>query len=467
MTRALPTVLRRGILECTDQSKDDTVVISSLLRMFSSVLSRIDVDYDAVEEIEANLEDVLVEARNVYTTALSDDTNTKNNDERDRISERVVEFVTILLSNVVSEIQVTPISSCPSREDDPMSTLMWKRDMQKIEAKRACTSARFSLNAVLGTLGDGQDSSTLGTSHRHMPFNFDLSHDDAVVSLVGEERKAFIDLQKAILNERQNQSCIDGIYPSTREPNDSLINLVSEQATVREKIEKVKVTLAVLEEQDEILSQRIGDLKSRMLKQGLMTGARTIMMNEQLELVKATVQYGESIDSLVDAMMTYKTSIKKIFRKADEPPDPSVSMTLCLQHSRNYFLSEAECIEELRHRVQTTKTNLSKLEDEPCLSDTTTQQDSTDMKEDISLLKMKIETDSRRAALFREDASKMLEDLLNQLEYYQVVVSAEATKIEPIQTDLLNDISIALETLGLRGSRLDKFFLTSQHPIPS
>ena len=468
MTTALPTVLRRGIVESADQSKDDTVVISSLLRMFSSMLSRCDVDYDAVEEIEANLEDVLVEARNVYT-ALSDDTNTntKNNEKRDRISERVVEFVTILLSNVVSESHATAIKSCPSREDDPISTLVWKRDMQKIEAKRACTSARFSLNSALGTLGDGQDSPTLGTRQRQMPINFDLSYDDIVISLVGEEReeRTSIDLQKVIIEESQNQSYIDGIYPSIREPNDSLINLVSEQATVRGKMKKVKATLAVLKEQDEILSQRIGDLKSRMLRQRLVTGARTIMMNEQLELVQASVQYGESIDSLVDAIMTYKRSMKKIFRKADEPTDPSISMTLCLQHSRNYFLSETECIEELRHRVQTNKTDLSKLEYELGPSDTATQQDSTGMEEDISLLKMKIETDSKRAASFREDAYKMFEDLMNQLEYYQVAASAEATTIEPIQTDLLNDISVALETLGLPGSRLDNYFLTTYRPI--
>jgi hypothetical protein len=341
--------------------------------------------------------------------------------------------------------------------------------MQKVEAKRAGSSAQTALKALLGALVGGDMKQSPGGPTRRV--DLDLSHDDAVLVLVGEKVKASFEVQKRILENLQNETRHDGDDGGDdKTAAEELHSLENERISVRDKIAKLEAALAVLECQDEVLSRQIGDLKGSILKVRLMKAERNRKMNEQLDQAKTTVQYGESIDRLASTMMTFSKSMNMALNVSNMPNEIGMSasglMTVYLQHARNYFLSEAECIEQLRRRLNSNETELTDLENELAGCNGEMDWNYIEVEESISIVRTKIEADAKRAASFKEEASELFENLMSQLEEYKVAVSAKNIGLERIQTDILSGVPSSLKTLGLTSAaiRLESFLSSMNHP---
>lgn len=409
-----------------------------------------------MREVEASLEDILKEARIVYLC-----TDSNSDEGQDGIPNRVARFITSHISHIVKEAQVSTVAEpVPSKRRDPISTLLWKREMQKIEAKRAGNAAQSSMTNWL--VARGIESSGSGTKV-HSNTVFDLSAEDAMLALVDEDTKASFDMQKTVVEELESEAG-RGESEAVQELRESLDSVESERLTVQEKIAKLKAALVVLETQDEELAQQIGSLKGSILKQQLDDGERAKKLNDQLEQAKAVLKYGNSIKSLAVTLTTYSKSMKKAARHFDESnkveSSASSKMFLFLQHVRNYFLSEAECLQQLRHRIHLNRLELSDLQlDLGQCEGAGLDINAIELEESIAIKKTQINADSKRVASFLDDASVLFEEMIGRLEEYSVAAKAEDGGLEPVHLSILQGVPAAVKILKIPNAtaRLEDF----------
>ena len=244
---------------------------------------------------------------------------------------------------------------------------------------------------------------------------------------------------------------------------------------MQEEIAELKAKLQTLEAKDEELSFTIGGLESDIAKEQMADSEQAKILQEQVRKAKEEARYGNLVGSLSGMMRAYAKTVETATNKSMKAVEGSVlpaematnKMETYLQQVLGYFQSEAECLNQLKSRLEanTSKVASLKLELEQVaglgMSATTAQ-----IEDAIASTEEMIENESNMLVGFTGEATVMLDDLLSRLDTYSAALKT-SEDLHPIYYDLLVDIKSEIEDSGVAGGdRLKKFIPESRAASP-
>jgi hypothetical protein len=200
-------------------------------------------------------------------------------------------------------------------------------------------------------------------------------------------------------------------------------------------------------------------------------------LNQQLEEAKEAVKYGNSVLDLAGMLKTFGESLESATTASLQETEQSKSaeelasmkMEHYLQQLRGYFLTEVQCIEELKSLVASNQSQLTslklELEQVSGLGMTTV---TGQIETSIASKEKSVIGDSKRIVAFTNDATSMLANLVARLDAYTRLAKQAALGLQSVHVSLLIDIRSALTKLGATyGDRLNAFIPVSADNKPT
>ena len=362
-TLALPTIIQRSITECEDQSKFDGSVLPSVKRLYVAILTKGGISAANIATSKGSFESIIKLARKAFLLL-------ENDDDKD-FASRVAKFIASRIYIAVEESKfakfamsadngappeeidlLTTGKTATSSMDSDISELLSKRDKYKSEAKKSMVVARMALNTLAsqnGSLPTDANGSN-GSSSREM----EMEKSDIFLAIVGEQGQQLIDQQRANLQDLKTK--VRAAEPENiAEMRSSEEEYVSERHLIASRIAELRQSIEKLEIYDAELCSKVLDIQSNIEDTVVEHG----QFDEKLLQAQTAVKFGNSVGSLVDLLKTYDESLEKAindsgtaFSNADNMGEvASDKMNAFLVRARNYFTSEAECVDFLHTRI--------------------------------------------------------------------------------------------------------------------
>jgi hypothetical protein len=377
---ALPTIIQRSITECEDQSKFDGAVLPSVIRLYVAILTKSGISTVNIATSRDSFESVIKLARKTFLL--------QNENDKD-FANRVAKFIASRISVAVEDSKfaiaaenggatnafgapakfqeevdlLTTGKTATSSMDRDISLLLSKRDMFKSAAKKSMIVARMALNTLasqngfLPTNGAGNNSREAETEKS-----------DIFLAIVGEQGQQVIDQQRANLQDLKSkvhagepERMVD--LRSTEE------DYVSERQIIAQRIAELRQSIEKLEMYDAELCAKVLDIQAEIESDVTSRSAKNVRLDESLSQAQAAVKFGNSVGSLVDLLKIYDDSLEKAvngsgqaFSSTDNMGEVvSSKMDAFLVGARNYFTSEAECVDFLRARIMSSQKTVGEL----------------------------------------------------------------------------------------------------------
>jgi small-conductance mechanosensitive channel len=247
--------------------------------------------------------------------------------------------------------------------DRDISLLLSKRDMFKSAAKKSMIVARMALNTLASQNGFLPTNGT-GNNSREA----ETEKSDIFLAIVGEQGQQVIDQQRANLQDLKSkvhagepERMVD--LRSTEE------DYVSERQIIAQRIAELRQSIEKLEMYDAELCAKVLDIQAEIESDVTSRSAKNVRLDESLSQAQAAVKFGNSVGSLVDLLKIYDDSLEKAvngsgqaFSSTDNMGEVvSSKMDAFLVGARNYFTSEAECVDFLRTRIMSSQKTVGEL----------------------------------------------------------------------------------------------------------
>jgi hypothetical protein len=377
---ALPTIIQRSITECEDQSKFDGAVLPSVIRLYVAILTKSGISTVNIATSRDSFESVIKLARKAFLL--------QNENDKD-FANRVAKFIACRISIAVEDSKfaigaenggttnafgapaklqeeadlLTTGKTATSSMDRDISLLLSKRDMFKSAAKKSMIVARMALNTLASQNGFLLTNGT-GNNSREA----ETEKSDIFLAIVGEQGQQVIDQQRANLQDLKSkvhagepERMVD--LRSTEE------DYVSERQIIAQRIAELRQSIEKLEMYDAELCAKVLDIQAEIESDVTSRSAKNVRLDESLSQAQAAVKFGNSVGSLVDLLKIYDDSLEKAvngsgqaFSSTDNMGEVvSSKMDAFLVGARNYFTSEAECVDFLRARIMSSQKTVGEL----------------------------------------------------------------------------------------------------------
>jgi hypothetical protein len=473
-TQALPTVIRRGIADCKDQSKFDNAVVPGLVRLLSSLLKRCGIENGPgkVGTAEVNVEALLRHARKVSLSNPGDDCDNPEKGIADRVARFVVSKLAIamdeakLLRAASPNLSFHTLPTSSSHRSDEVADLVSRREQRKAALERAAVEARSVLNLAIGTAANNNETPMPnGSAHR----TTNGEEENVLLALVGQDTVDSIELQKIRLEELKAQSA-EGESENLQELRAAVSSAEGERQSIQEKISELKASLEQLALQDEDLVSKIERLKGDVTEEERNASDLAKQRARKVQEAKDAIKYGNSVGALADMLTTYSKSLEAavgdattqpaILEESKQADDLAVKkMDVYMRHVRSYFVAEAQYVGQLSTRIDSTRQDVArlKMELEQCsglgMATTTAQMESA-----VASKEATIDEDSKALEAASKDGPAAFDAFISRLEQYTTASGKESWKLQPVQSKLLLDVVAAAKKLDVANwERLQEF----------
>jgi len=474
-TSALPMVIRRGIsTEIEDTSRFETAVQPALVRLLLAVMNRCGIDELQTTfrgELEEKIEQMLKQARKISLL-------TPDVDDEDMIARRVSRFVvsrlTIAMDKKIKyDKNQTEVSNALEEEDEAMATLLSQRDDLKANATRAYETVQKSMHLKEQSNGTAKDEdcSSSSTTSSEM--------DDITLHIVDEEtKKRFIE-ERSRLEELKSQVREQGESgDAVRCLQESAVSLETKRKGYRDEIAKLRAALEELEAKEKDMSLKIESLSTQIVEEEENKETKAKQLEKDLAQVKESVRYANLVSGLAGMMKNYGRSIEKaatlmtgpaiqnndsdhnsIGNKTDDTETITEASALhvmedYLSNARDYFLKEADCFNQLKHRLTTKTAEVAALQTELAQYNSVkglfaTATIPTQIKQAIERNKRLVQA-YNQTLLTQKDAGRLMyEELLFRLENYRASTTVDSETEDLFPTVLLKGVPAAIRLLKI------------------
>ena len=324
-------------------------------------------DSVSASEMKGSLRLVLQQARNAYA---------KNKKEREILADSIVNAIVTRISGLVQELMSKDgddVSKCIrhlEKENESLSVslngvgqggiaeLIHNRDVQKEAVDKASTV----VNIAMGSTPNGQVA-TVEVSC--------VTKNDVLLSLVGTDGLEKMNANK-IAHDAVRQKMKDAETRTSPEYQALKMNLSTfqgERSIVAEKIDELKNALKLLEEEDAMLRRKIEGAEKEIAALDESSSGEIAKLRNELAQTSKKVECDVSVRTLSDRLAVYETFVKQSVHAssvvsnghADMLDIIPEKMNLYLIRARNYFRSEADCVQFLRSRVRVLETEANSL----------------------------------------------------------------------------------------------------------
>lgn len=461
-TRALSTIIQRGIVECKEQSKFENAVLPGIVRLLFSVYKRCGIEYapNELEAAENNMAALLRQARKVTLMKHDDYSDYGEN----QIAEVVARFVVARLAVAMEEAKLarsifsrgslhSPPTSIKSRLNGGSSSdIVSKREMQKMSLQRAAFELRSTMNAASGSAEMKESPLACESADRN------ATVDDALLMIISQETKDSFDQQRTRLEELKAE-VTESESEKILELRAAVTSARGERQAVQEKIAELKASLEQLNLQDEQLTVKIGSLEGDISEEEMKASDLAEQHAKVVQEAQDAVKYANSVGSLAVMLNTYGKSIataatmpKEAALKGSKDADELAvkKMDVYLRDVRSYFITEAQYAGQLVTRLDSTRNDLGSLKSEleQCaglgMTSTTAQ-----IETSIASLNAKIADDSILLESVSKDALPMFDELISRLQQYTSKGEKESWKLLSEHSILLLDVIAAVKMLDI------------------
>ena len=481
-TSALPTVLRRGISsEIEEHSRFESAVQPALVRLLFSVMNRCGIDeLEATSqgELVEKIEQMLKQARKVSLLA-------PDIDDENMIGGKVSRFIASRLRIAMDEKKQfeknqKEVSNALDEDDEAMTALLYQRDDLKANAKRAYETVQKSMQSNEQSNDDEVDEACMPSSSTSFETDDITLHivDQETKNRFEEERSCLEELKSQIREEGESNHTVNGLRMS-------VLAVEAERKVYQEEIAKLRAALEELEGKEKFASLTIESLSTQIVEEEQKNEARAKQLEEDMTQAKESVRYANLVAGLAGMMKSYGRSMEKVTTSktgkssqnvnsdqstVDAKVDVSESTTEVsalhamedyLSNVRNYFLKEAECLTQLKHRLTTKTAGVTALQSELAQYDSVKGLFSssilpTQIKQTIEKDKRLIHAYTQRLSAQKDAGSAMYEELLSRLESYKTnTADSETEGLFP--SELLQGVPAAIQVLKIDCDKLASF----------
>lgn len=496
--------------EIEDTKTFETAVQPALVKLLMAVLNRCGMDgleTQIEEELEEKMESMLKQARKVISL-LAFDERTIDDDES-AIADRVSRFVVSRLTMAMDELNQfqsnndkatsgasgeSCILEAGDENDETMATLLSERDSLRTNAARACTLLQLSMESMISSETNGISEHSNGTANGHArpsssPSTNSLELQDVTLHIVDKETKQRFENEKSRLETLKSKVRQDGESSETvTNLRESVSELETKRRGYRERIAQLRAELEDLQAKEQETSSEIESLFTQLETRQQQDEIDARQLDEDIARARVSVKHGNLVSGLAGMMKTYGRSVEKatasktgkaLPKESSSTPEVETSkpaigeqpatrksttqaMNDYLVKVQNYFLTEARCAKQLRHRLATKKLEVQALRSEldqynsaKGLFGNSTTIVST-IRDNITQMERIVRADTHRLAAITNDGTAMYESLLEQLETYRFNTAeipgngfetTDATLRFP--TDLLEGVPAAIRALAI------------------
>jgi hypothetical protein len=355
--------------ECEDQSKFESAVLPSAIRLYVAILTKCGISAADIATSRDSFESVIKFARKAFLL--------QNGDGMD-FANRVAKFIASRISIAVEESKfaisaenggatagppklqdevdlLTTGNTATASMDHDISLLLSKRDTSKSAAKKSMVVARMALNTLASQNGFLPSNATGNINSSR---EAEMEKSDIFTAIVGEQGQQGIDKKRANLQDLKSQVQA-GETEIIADLRSSVEDYQSERQIIAQRIAELRQSIEKLEIYDAELCAKVVDIQAEIEEDMVNRSAENGRLDESLSQAQAAVKFGNSVGSLVDLLKTYDDSLEKAvngsgqaFSNTENMGEVvSSKMDAFLVRARSYFTSEAECVDFLRARI--------------------------------------------------------------------------------------------------------------------
>ncbi len=429
-------------------------------------------------ELVEKIEQVLKQARKVSLLA-------PDIDDENMIGGRVSQFITSRLRIAMDEKKQfdknqKAVSNALDEDDEAMAALLSQRDDLKANAIRAYETVQKSMQSNEQSNDDEKDEACMPSSST----SFEM--DDITLHIVDQGTKNRFEEERSRLEELKSQIREEGeISLTVKGLRMSVLEAEAEQKGYQEEIAKLRAALEELEGKEKFASLTIESLSTQIVEEEQKHDARAKQLEEDITKTKESVKYANLVCGLAGMMKSYGRSMEKVTasktgkvtRNVDSEQssiDTKADASECntevsvvhamedyLSNVRNYFLKEADCFTQLKHRLTTKTAEVTALQSELAQYDSvkglfSTSVIPTQIKQAIEKDKRLINAYNQRLSAQNDAGSAIYEELLSRLESYETnTVDSETEGFFP--SELLQGVPAAIRVLKIDCDKLTPF----------
>ena len=334
-------VIQRSISECDSQSKFDTTIMPSMVRLMEALLKKCGMSSSSIKANLDSFTSVLKQARRI---CLMNDVGSKG--IADRVSRFIVSRILLMLNEskapklnengIFSSENDSLTSSLKSEVDHGIAELLSRREVNKIASQRYCVAARSALSSENG-------STSNSTTDRSEIF-FAIVDDDTKNAI--DQHASMFEALKAQAREGDSDN-LEGLRAQFEDVQSRRQNIASRISELRDSLESLELEYADLGTKEERLQTQIDSACQA-------ESDKASRLNSELEEASKQLKLDSYLQNLVDTLKTYDDtlsvqSVREVGKEEEE--DASKLMDLYLSRARNYYVSEANCVQFLRSRV--------------------------------------------------------------------------------------------------------------------
>jgi hypothetical protein len=370
-TRAFSTVIRRAIEESSLSIFEECR--HAVLGLVGSIFNRAGMDTNSATEMKINLKLVLQQARNACL---------KSKDQDEAFAERVTLVIVTRVSGLVQDFmsrsdddtsksvrhlekEIESLSSSlNSAAQGGIVDLIQNRDMQKLATEKASKVVNIYMSSAVPSGANGH------VTARSLE-RASATKDEVLLSLVGPDGLQQMNQNKLAHDEvRQKLKSAEArTSPEYQALKLNLSTFQAEQSIVQEKIEELKNALKQLEDEDAMLSRKVDETQDEIASLDETCNGEIAKLKKELAQTSKVAESDICVRTLANHLAVYESSVKDSVNVSSvvitgkenmEEIIPS-KIGLYLTRARNYFRSEADCVQFLRTRVRTLENEVNHL----------------------------------------------------------------------------------------------------------
>jgi hypothetical protein len=370
-SRAFSTVIRRAIEDSSLSSFEEC--IPAVLGLVGSIFNRAGLDTTCAVEMKCNLKLVLQQARNACL---------KRKDLNESFAERVALVIVTRVSGLVQglmsrsdddtsksvghlEMELKSLaSSVNSATQGGIVDLIQNRDMQKLATEKASRVVNICMSAVVSS---GANGHVTATSLRHAS----ATKNEVLLSLVGPDGLQQMN-QNKLAHDQVRQKLRTAEARTSPEYQALQLNLSTfqaEQSVVQEKIQELKNVLKEYEDENAMLSRKVHKTQNEIARLDETCNGEIAELKKELAHTSTAAESDICVRTLANHLAVYESSVKDSLNVSSVVSSGNENMEeiipskigLYLTRARNYFRSEADCVQFVRNRVRTLEIEVNSL----------------------------------------------------------------------------------------------------------
>eukprot|EP00565_Helicotheca_tamesis_P009403 CAMPEP_0185736194 /NCGR_PEP_ID=MMETSP1171-20130828/27194_1 /TAXON_ID=374046 /ORGANISM="Helicotheca tamensis, Strain CCMP826" /LENGTH=843 /DNA_ID=CAMNT_0028406727 /DNA_START=64 /DNA_END=2595 /DNA_ORIENTATION=+ len=473
-TNALPTIVRRAILECTDELAFDSFVLPGILNTIGSVLRSLN---GSLPSSTSSVIDALGTAIRQSRCAISSSNAVEGLALADTIATATSSFIMSSIRQYVEysqdsgpttgvekvrqleeEIDALASSIVPNSSKNGVVELMSKRDSHKLAAEKSSTVVDIAMLSLKAAKPVGENSVNGSDSLSGLKRNL-VSEEEKnalLTSLLGDE-------YDAIIASREGYNALKVDLEDARSATSGKRNILMEERNsyqaecdrVAARMDELRREMEALEEENAILTGKIEGIDSKITALDDSCGDEVKEIKLKLTERGKSLKVEDDSRAVIDSLGSFESSLYQLSTSsvnrtvvkndlADKVPN---KMGIYLVRMRNYFKAEADIIEYIYERKSSLENGMNDLERE--IEEFTglgMTANVNQMTQQYSVNKQNIEEDNSAIAALRGEAKQMLENLMLRLEQYD---NESGEAFTALQMSMLNGISSAITRIGL------------------